>query len=75
MRKSTAGKTKTTAPGYKNRNGQVVERATGLSGNDHRQYIYVLCCGMCGHKYGANGSDIFQRRCPTCGGGRPGLEY
>ena len=75
MRKSIVGKTKTTALGYKNRNGQVVEHATRLPGNDHMQYIYILRCGKCGHKYGANGSDIFQRKCPKCGGGRPGLEY
>jgi len=65
----------TTAPGYKNRNDQVVERATRLPGNDYVQYIYVLRCGKCEHKYGVNGSDIFQRKCPKCGGGRPGLEY
>jgi Zn finger protein HypA/HybF involved in hydrogenase expression len=50
-------------------------RATGLSGNDHLQFIYVLRCEACGHEYGANGSDIFQRRCPNCQGGKPGLRY
>lgn len=70
---SEAGKT--TRPGYRNRNGQVNMRATGLSGNDHLQFIYVLRCEACGHEYGANGSDIFQRRCPNCQGGKPGLRY
>jgi hypothetical protein len=65
----------TTSAGYRNRNGQLVVRATTLPGNDHRQRIYVLRCGSCGREYGANGSDIFQRRCPACGGGRPGLEF
>ncbi len=51
----------TTEPGYRNRNGQVVIRATHLAGTDHYQYVYVLRCGECGHEYGANGSDIFQR--------------
>ncbi len=37
--------------------------------------VYVLQCGGCRHEYGANGSDIFQRRCPACQGGRPGLVY
>jgi hypothetical protein len=27
----------------------------------------------CGHKYGSNGSDNFQRKCPSCQGGAPGL--
>jgi hypothetical protein len=70
---SEAGKT--TRPGYRNRNGQVNLRPTGLPGNDHLQYIYVLRCDSCGHEYGANGSDIFQRKCPACQGGKPGLPY
>ncbi len=53
----------TTQIGYVNRNGQTVLRKTGLSGNDHNQIIYLLRCDACGHEYGANGSDIFQRRC------------
>ena len=44
-------------------------------GPDHGQSVYVLQCGECRHEYGANGSDIFQRRCPACQGGRPGLVY
>ncbi len=63
----------TTEPGYTNRNGQVVIRGTDLPGTDHYQYIYVLRCGACGYEYGANGSDIFQRKCPNCQGGAPGL--
>jgi hypothetical protein len=63
----------TTLPGYINRNGQRVVRATDLPGTDHGQRIYVLHCEHCGTDYGANGSDIFQRLCPSCQGGRPGL--
>jgi precorrin-8X/cobalt-precorrin-8 methylmutase len=65
----------TTEPGYQNRNGQTVLKATGLPGTDHGQSIYVLSCGTCSHEYGANGSDIWLRRCPACQGGRPGLAY
>jgi hypothetical protein len=50
----------TTAPGYRNRNGQVVVRDTGSPGTDHMQRIYVLSCENCKAEYGANGSDIFQ---------------
>ena len=64
----------TTVPGYRNRNDQKVICDTGLPGNDYNQRIYGLECGRCGHHYGANGSDIWQRRCPACDGGQPGLD-
>ena len=66
---------RTTLPGYVNRNNQRVIRRTDIPGNDHNQYVYVLRCGRCGHEYGANGSDIWLRKCPKCDGGAPGLEY
>ena len=72
MAKTGAG---TTIRGYQNRNGQVVVRRTDVPGNDHNQRIYVLHCNGCGHQYGANGSDIWQRKCPKCSGGRPGLDF
>ena len=65
----------TTQIGYVNRNRQVTVRATDLPGNDHLQKIYVLQCEHCRHEYGANGSDIFQRKCPNCQDGAPGLSY
>ena len=66
---------KTTKAGYVNKNGQEVLRVTNLPGNDHNQVVYVLRCGSCGHCYGANGSDIWQRKCPTCGGGAAELAF
>lgn len=63
----------TTQVGYTNRNDQVVIRKTDLPGNDHNQLVYVLRSISCGHEYGANGSDIFQRRCPAHDAGAPGL--
>jgi hypothetical protein len=63
----------TTEPGFVNPHGQEVLRCTGLPGTDHLQYIYVLHCQTCTHEYGANGSDIHRRRCPSHQGGRPGL--
>jgi hypothetical protein len=65
--------TDSTTPGYINRNGQRVVRATGLPGTDHNQKVYILHCERCGTEYGANGSDIFQRLCPNCQKGKPGL--
>jgi hypothetical protein len=61
--------------GYENRNGQTVVAATGLPGTDHGQSVYVLRCRRCGAEYGCNGSDNFQRKCPRCQGGAPGLAY
>lgn len=63
----------TRVPGYLNRNQQRVICATGLPGTDYGQKVYVLSCGHCGKEYGANGSDIFERLCPGCQSGKPGL--
>ena len=60
-------------PGYRNRNDQVVLRRTDLLGNDQNEGVYVLECSRCQHRYGTSGSVIWRRRCPDCGGGRPGL--
>lgn len=70
-RRSSAFSTKA---GFVNANDQEVLGPTGLAGTDHGQAIYVLKCHRCGREYGANGSDIAGRRCPGCGGGRPGFE-
>jgi hypothetical protein len=64
-----------TRPGFTNVNGQTVVRPTGLPGTDHGQSIYELRCSRCAQEYGANGSDIWLRKCPRCQGGRPGLSF
>ncbi len=64
-----------TQPGFTNKNGQTVIQPTGLPGSDHGQSIYLLHCDHCEERYGANGSDIWLRRCPKCQGGQPGLQY
>lgn len=63
----------TTHAGFVNRNAQRVLRPTGQPGTDHLQTKYVLECEQCQHRYAANGSDIFERRCPKCQSGKPGL--
>lgn len=63
-----------TRPGFTNANAQTVVRLTDLPGTDHGQSIYVLRCGHCSEEYGANGCDIWLRKCPNCQGGRPGLD-
>jgi hypothetical protein len=63
----------TTQPGFLNRNAQRVVRDTGLPGTDPLQTAFVLACEQCQHRYAANGSDIFERRCPKCQSGKPGI--
>lgn len=69
------GKRVTTQIGYVNRNGQRCEGTRDVPGNDHGQYAYKMVCQSCGHEYGANGSDVFQRKCPKHQGGEPGIPF
>ena len=59
---------KTTEIGYINRNNQINQGRTEEPGTDHGQWFYKLKCQNCGHIYKANGTDIFQRKCPNCQG-------
>ncbi len=43
---------------------------TDISGTDNNQWFYEMECLDCGHRYLANGTDIWQRKCPSCQGGR-----
>ena len=65
----------TTKKGYVNRNSQVNLGKTDppRSGSGSLQYVYVVHCRCCVHNYGANGADIWLRKCPLCHGGRPGM--
>lgn len=55
--------------GYVNRNEQMNIGRTDTQGTDHLQMLYRMKCQKCGHEYHANGSDIFQKKCPNCQGG------
>jgi len=63
----------TTKPGYVNPNGQITIRNTDAPGTDKNQYVYQIACSKYGCNYGANGSDIHDRKCPQCGAGTAGL--
>ena len=63
----------TTVSGFINKHNQENRGCTGLAGTDHNQFIYHMKCNRCGNEYGANGSDIWQRKCPKCQSGKPGL--
>ena len=72
-----SGHTETTAIGYINPNGQKCFGHRGIAGSDHNQMAYRMECQVtgCATTYGANGSDIFQRKCPVCQAGAPGIEF
>lgn len=61
--------------GYVNPHGQHCCGHCGIPGTDHEQYAYKVECTKCGFVYGANGSDLHERRCPECQGGTPGIRY
>jgi hypothetical protein len=64
-RRPRARERKTTTIGFTNRNDQTVISKTDKPGTDYCQVVYVLKCATCGYEHGANGSDIWQRRCPN----------
>jgi len=70
-----SGNSETTQIGYVNPNGQECLGTAGEAGNDHVQYAYKVLCQKCGHIYGANGSDLFQRKCPHCQNGKAGIPF
>ena len=68
------GAARTTKIGYVNRNNQKNHGHCGESGTDHNSFAYKLECLDCHYEYWANGTDIFQRKCPRCQGGLPGID-
>jgi hypothetical protein len=77
MSQFISGNTKTTQIGYVNRNSQRCLGHRGVAGNDHGQRSYQMECQneSCRHVYGANGTDVFQRKCPRCQSGKLGIDY
>jgi len=64
-------KVKSTELGYVNKNNQKNNGCTNEVGTDNNQKFYAMECLNCGHHYRANGTDIWQRKCPKCQGGKP----
>lgn len=60
--------------GERNRNAQQLLRITEARGTDHNSRVWILRCGVCGNIYGCNSTDAFERKCPVCQRGKPGLE-
>jgi hypothetical protein len=72
-----SGSTTTTQIGYVNPNNQRCAGNRGVAGTDHLQVAYRMECQVsgCGHVYGANGTDVFQRKCPYCQEGKPSIPF
>lgn len=63
-------KLKSTDSGYVNKNNQQNNGRSSKLGTDNNQWFYNMNCLHCGHTYYANGTDIWQRKCPNCQGGK-----
>ena len=57
---------KSTDIGYISKNNQKNLGRRCKSDNHYNQWFYELECLDCGHRYYANGSDIWLRKCPQC---------
>ena len=64
---------KTTDAGYINRNNQKNLGLRGVSDTHYNQKFFEMECLECGHKYLANGCDIWLRKCPFCQGNFIGI--
>ena len=57
---------KTTDEGYVNKNNQKNIGYRGISKTHYNQRFFEMECLDCGHKYMANGCDVWLRKCPKC---------
>ena len=58
-----------------NQNCQLCCGHRGVKGTDYNAYAYMVVCLICANVYGANGTDMFERRCPECQNGAKGIRY
>lgn len=52
--------------GYINKNNQKNLGYKGISETHYNQKFYEMECLDCGHRYMANGCDVWLRKCPAC---------
>lgn len=55
--------------GYINKNNQKNLGCRGISETHYNQRFFEMECLNCGHRYMANGCDVWLRRCPACQAG------
>ncbi len=72
---SALDETGSTRTGTVNKHGQMVMGTRGIAGSEHLQRAFKMFCTHCYLNYGANGSDVWLRKCPRCQGGAPGIAY
>ena len=70
-----SGEGETTQIGCVNQHDQECRGTLKVKGTDHEQYAYKVECLRCGYVYGANGSDLHERKCPNCQEGAAGIRY
>ena len=65
------------ATGGVNRSGQINLGCTEppRHGSNRFQYLFVMHCPVCDRNYGADGSELFERRCPYHQGGTPASRF
>ena len=69
------GMGETTQIGYVNPNNQKCLGTRGTMGSTRYARSYKMECLHCHHKYGANGGDVHERKCPECQNGVPGIPF
>ena len=52
--------------GQINRNWQICLGHRGKKGTDNGPYAFMMVCLVCGHQYGANGSNVYECKCINC---------
>lgn len=57
---------KTLETGYINKNNQRNLGYRGISETHYNQRYFEMECLECGHRYMANGCDVWLRKCPLC---------
>jgi len=65
----------TVKKGKVNKNRQRCCGTLDVPGTDENALAYKMECRLCGFVYGANGEDVFERKCPNCQDGEPGIRF
>ena len=58
-----------------NKNEQLCLGTRKISGNDHNADAHAMLCQKCNTLYGANSTDVYERLCPACQNGQPGIDF
>lgn len=59
-----------TVTGFINKHNQKNNGRSDEPGTDNLQWFYNIECLDCGYTYKANGSNIYEKKCPKCQGGK-----